>query len=62
MVFSLAFTAIEVVNTQPALANSSKAFDCKSSSGDLYGYQTQQTNSAVNIFRYNVETASYYRP
>ena len=56
MVFSLAFTAIEVVNSQPAFANSSLAFACKSSSGDLYGYQTQQSSSALNIYRYNVET------
>ena len=57
MVFSLAFTAIEVVNSQPAFANSSLAFACKSSSGDLYGYQTQQSSSALNIYRYNVETS-----
>jgi len=57
MVFSLAFTTIEVVNSQPAFANSSLAFACKSSSGDLYGYQTQQSSSALNIYRYNVETS-----
>lgn len=56
MVFSLAFTAIEVVNSQPALANSSKAYACKSSSGNLYGYQTEQTNNSLNVYRFDVET------
>ena len=56
MIFTVAFTAIETVDSEPAFADASKAFACKSSSGDLYGYQTQQTSSAINVYRYNVET------
>ena len=55
MVFSLAFTTIEIVNSQPALANSS-AFLCKSSNGNLYGYQTEQTSNSLNVHRFDVET------
>ncbi|MDA9675440.1 hypothetical protein N9T60_02045 [Candidatus Actinomarina] len=55
MVFSLAFTTIEIVNSQPALANSS-AFLCKASNGNLYGYQTEQTSSSLNVYRFDVET------
>jgi len=55
MVFSLAFTTIEIVNSQPALANSS-AFLCKSSNGNLYGYQTMQANNTLNVYRFDVET------
>jgi hypothetical protein len=57
MIFTVAFATIETVDSEPAFANSSKAFACKSSSGDLYGYQTQQSANALNIFRFNVETA-----
>jgi len=56
MIFTVAFAAIETVDSEPAFADASKAFACKSSSGDLYGYQTQQTSSAINVYRYNVET------
>ena len=56
MVFSLAFTAIEVVNSQPALANSASAFPCKASNGNLYGYQTMQSNNTLNVYRFDVET------
>ena len=56
MIFTVAFATIETVDSEPVFANASKAFACKSSSGDLYGYQTQQSDNALNIFRYNVET------
>ena len=57
MIFTVAFAAIETVDSEPAFADASKAFACKSSSGDLYGYQTQQSSNAINVYRYNVETA-----
>ena len=57
MIFTVAFATIETVDSEPAFADASKAFACKSSSGDLYGYQTQQSSSAINVYRYNVETA-----
>ena len=56
MVFSLAFTTIEVVNSQPALANSASAFPCKASNGNLYGYQTMQASNTLNVYRFDVET------
>ena len=56
MVFSLAFTTIEVVNSQPALANSASAYPCKASNGNLYGYQTMQANNTLNVYRFDVET------
>ena len=58
MVFSLAFTTIEVVNSQPALANSASAYPCKASNGNLYGYQTEQTNNSLNVYRFDVETGA----
>ena len=58
MVFSLAFTTIEVVNSQPALANSASAYPCKASNGNLYGYQTEQTNTSLNVHRFDVETGA----
>ena len=57
MIFTVAFATIETVDSEPAFADASKAFACKSSSGDLYGYQTQQSSNAINVYRYNVETA-----
>ena len=56
MVFSLAFTTIEVVNSQPALANSASAYPCKASNGNLYGYQTMQAQNTLNVYRFDVET------
>ena len=56
MVFSLAFTTIEIVNSQPALANSASAYPCKASNGNLYGYQTMQANNTLNVYRFDVET------
>ena len=58
MVFSLAFTTIEVVNSQPALANSASAYPCKASNGNLYGYQTEQTKNSLNVYRFDVETGA----
>ena len=35
---------------------SSSAFLCKASNGNLYGYQTEQTSSSLNVYRFDVET------
>jgi len=56
MIFTVAFATIETVDSEPAFADASKAFACKSSNGDLYGYQTATNNSAIMFTRYNVET------
>ena len=37
MIFTVAFATIETVDSEPAFADASKAFDCKASNGDLYG-------------------------
>ncbi|MDC3278558.1 hypothetical protein OAV06_04425 [Acidimicrobiia bacterium] len=58
MIFTLAFATIETVDSEPAFADASKAFDCKASNGDLYGYQTAWNNGAIGITRFNVETGT----
>src|SRR5210317_504491 len=58
MIFTLAFATIETVDSEPAFADASKAFDCKASNGDLYGYQTAWNTSAIGITRFNVETGT----
>jgi hypothetical protein len=58
MIFTLAFATIETVDSEPAFADASKAFDCKASNGDLYGYQTAWNTSSIGITRFNVETGT----
>ena len=60
MIFTVAFATIETVDSEPAFADASKAFDCKASNGDLYGYQTAKINESVNITRFNVETGTTF--
>lgn len=58
MIFTVAFATIETVDSEPAFANSAKAFACKAANGDLYGYQTAWNNSTINVTRFNVETGT----
>src|SRR6056300_974190 len=60
MIFTVAFATIETVDSELAFANASKAFDCKASNGDLYGYQTAWStgSSSIGITRFNVETGN----
>ena len=58
MIFTVAFATIETVDSEPAFADASSAFDCKASNGDLYGYQTAKIGESVNITRFNVETGT----
>ena len=60
MIFTLAFATIETVDSEPAFADASKAFDCKASNGDLYGYQTAKNDNSINITQFNVETGTTF--
>ena len=49
MIFTVAFATIESVDSEPVFANSAKAFACKASNGDLYGYQTAFYSSKNSV-------------
>ena len=56
MIFTVAFATIETVDSEPVFAATGTPYDCKTSDGSLFGYQTSWSKGVLKVSQFNVET------